>query len=164
MPTIKLETCIEAPIKRVFDLARSIDLHTETMSASRERAVAGVMKGLIGLNETVTWEAVHFGVRQRLTSKITICERPAHLQDIMIKGSFARFIHDHYFSETGTGTLMKDVFDYRSPLWILGKIADALFLKKYMTSLLAERNRLIKLTAESNEWRRFIPEGELLSG
>ena len=164
MPVILLETLIEAPIERVFDLARSIDLHAETMSTSREQAVAGVIDGLIGLNETVTWEAVHFGIRQRLTSRITICERPAHLQDIMVRGAFVGFTHDHYFSRTETGTLMKDSFDYTSPLWTLGKVADALFLKRYMTSLLAERNRLIKLTAESGAWKRFIPEGESASG
>ena len=164
MPTILLETLIDAPVERIFDLARSIDLHAETMSARRERAVGGVTSGLIELNETVTWEAVHFGIRQRLTSKITICDRPTHLQDIMISGAFAGFTHDHYFFGTETGTLMKDSFDFRSPLRILGKVADALFLKRYMTSLLVERNRLIKLTAESGDWQRFIPEGEPTSG
>jgi ligand-binding SRPBCC domain-containing protein len=160
MPVIALETLIHAPIEHVFDLARSIDLHAETMSSNRERAVEGVTKGLIRLDETVTWEAVHFGIRQRLTSKITICDRPSHLQDIMVSGAFARFTHDHYFLETESGTLMKDVFDYLSPLGFIGRMADELFLERYMTRLLAERNRLIKLTAESDDWRRFIPDEE----
>ena len=51
---------------------------------------------------------------------------------------------------------MTDIFDYNSPLWILGKIADALFLEKYMREMLAERNDLIKRVAESEEWRKFI--------
>lgn len=162
MPVITLETLIEAPRIRVFDLARSIDLHLKSMSMSRERAVSGVTAGLIELGETVTWEAVHFGVRQRLTSRITICDRPVRLQDVMINGAFAGFTHDHYFFEQGTGTLMKDVFDYASPLGAIGRLADVLFLKKYMTNLLTERNQTIRSVAENDEWRNFIPDGPLI--
>ncbi|MEP7074737.1 MAG: SRPBCC family protein [Acidobacteriota bacterium] len=160
MPSIRLETFVGAGIDRVFDLACSIDLHTETMTASSERAVGGVTTGLIGLGQSVTWEAVHFGFRQRLTSKIVICDRPHHLRDVMVKGAFAAFTHDHHFSEIGNGTLMTDVFDYRSPLGPLGSLADALFLKRYMTKLLAERNRVLKEIAEGDSWQKFIPRSQ----
>lgn len=156
MPAIRLETSINAPIERVFDLARSIDLHVESMRGSQERPVDGVVTGLIELGETVTWEAVHFGIRQRLTSKITISDRPRHLQDVMVRGAFAGFTHDHFFSEADGITLMKDTFDFRSPLWLLGSLADILFLKRYMTALLAERNRHIKHAAEGDGWQRFV--------
>jgi hypothetical protein len=51
---------------------------------------------------------------------------------------------------------MRDVFDYQSPLGLLGRIADTLFLTRYMTDLLAIRNGVIKQVAESNEWPRYI--------
>ena len=159
MPVIKLSTEIHAPIARVFDLARSIDLHQRSMGHTSERAIAGRMSGLIELGETVTWEAVHFGVKQQLTSKITICEPPVHLQDVMVSGPFERFTHDHYLSETGSGTMMKDVFDYDSPFGFLGSIADWLFLESYMTRLLKTRNQVIKRAAESESWRDFLIDG-----
>ena len=159
MPVIEHRLVVNAPQERVFDLARSIDLHRATMTKHDEIAVDGVTEGLIGLNETVTWEATHFGVRQRLTSRITICERPLRFQDVMVAGAFAGFTHDHFFRRTADdATLMHDVFEYRSPLWILGHLADALFLEKYMTELLAERNRVIKETAEGEEWRKYLSE------
>src|SRR5689334_4165922 len=127
MPVIEIEVEIKAPIERVFDLARCIDLHEETMSRNNEKAVGGVTKGLISFGETVTWQATHFGVRQKLTSKITACNRPFHFQDVMIKGAFKSFTHDHFFEPKDEAVLMRDVFDYASPLWILGRIADALF-------------------------------------
>lgn len=156
MPVIEIELEIDAPIERVFDLARCIDLHEETMSKSNERAIGGVREGLINLDETVTWQATHFGVRQRLTSKITKYDRPFHFQDAMVKGAFKRFTHDHFFELQNKKVLMRDRFAYDSPLWILGKIADALFLEKYMRNLLTERNLLIKRTAESEDWRKFL--------
>ena len=156
MPLIKLETTVNAPIERVFDLSRSIDLHRASVNKHGEKAVAGVREGLIKLDESVTWEAMHFGIRQKLTSKITAFERPRYFRDSLVSGAFARFDHDHFFEEIKTGTLMKDVFDYDSPFWIFGKIADALFLEKYMTKILSERNRLIKETAESNDWQKYL--------
>lgn len=156
MPKIELETQINAPLERVFDLARCIDLHEESMSQTNEKAVGGVTKGLINLNETVTWEATHFGVRQRLTSQISALDRPHHFQDVMLKGAFKSFTHDHFFEEKDGTVLMTDVFDYRSPLGFLGNIADFLFLENYMRQLLTNRNLLIKRIAESEEWRKFL--------
>ena len=156
MPVIKLETVINAPIERVFDLARSIDLHKNSMSKYKEKAVAGVTSGLINLNETVTWEATHFGVKQRLTSKITAFEPPRYFRDSMVAGAFERFDHDHFFEQIGGQTRIKDVFDYDSPLGILGKIADALFVEKHLREMLAERNQIIKAAAENGDWRKFL--------
>ena len=156
MPIIKLKIEIKAPIERVFDLARCIDLHIETMKQSNEKAISGKTNGLINSGETVTWQATHFGVRQKLTSKITAFNRPHHFRDEMKKGAFKRFSHDHYFEETESGTLMRDVFDYDSPLGVLGRIADVIFLKKYMTNLLLERSLLIKKVAETDDWKKFI--------
>lgn len=157
MPLIKLETEINAPVERVFDLARCIDLHVETMRKHEEKAVEGITGGLINLNEWVTWEATHFGVRQKLTSKITAFDRPNYFRDEMQKGAFKAFSHEHFFEEIENAkTLMRDIFDYESPLGALGKIADALFLEKYMTRLLEERNLLIRKIAEGESWRKFI--------
>lgn len=158
MPIIKLETVADAPIERVFDLARCIDLHEATMTKYKEKAVAGITTGLINLGETVTWEATHFGVRQNLTSKITAFERPNHFRDSMVTGAFKRFDHDHFFEENGVQTTIKDVFDYDSPLGILGKIADALFVETHLREMLKERNDLIKRVAEGDHWRKFLPE------
>jgi len=156
MPLIELETRINAPIDIVFDLSRSIDLHIESTSQTNEKAVAGCTTGLIGLGEEVTWEATHFGVRQRLTTKIVQLESPIHFRDSMVSGAFRRFDHDHYFELVAGQTLMKDVFDYTSPLGMLGHLADSIFLKRYMTNLLERRNRLIKSVAESDAAEAFL--------
>lgn len=50
MPTIILKTSINAPIERCFDLARSIDLHVQSMQSSGEKAIAGKRAGLIDLH------------------------------------------------------------------------------------------------------------------
>ena len=51
---------------------------------------------------------------------------------------------------------MRDVFAYVSPLGVLGRIADSLLLERYLRSFLMERNRVIKVTAESDDWGRYL--------
>lgn len=156
MPIIELSTIIQAPRERVFDLARSIDAHQDSTGGTEESAVAGVTRGLIGMNDTVTWEARHFGVRQRLTVRITAFDRPCHFQDVMISGAFKRMIHDHQFAEHPSGTTMRDRFEFASPLGPLGWAADVLFLTAYMRRFLVHRNEILKQLAESAEWRRYL--------
>jgi ligand-binding SRPBCC domain-containing protein len=156
MPVITLNTPIQAPAAVCFDLSRSIDLHTISTSQTGERAIAGVTSGLIGMNETVTWRAKHFGIRQNLTSKITEYDRPHYFADEMVRGAFSRFRHEHHFRQMDGGTMLTDVFDYSSPFGALGKLADALFLKNYMTRLLEERNKVIKLYAESGKGAELL--------
>jgi len=160
MPVIDLSTLVRAPRERVFDLARSIDAHQHTTGGTEERAVAGVTRGLIGMDDDVTWEARHFGVRQRLTVRITAFERPKHFQDIMVSGAFKRMVHDHEFVEHPEGTLMRDRFAFASPLGMLGWIADQCFLTWYMRRFLVGRNAALRHLAESEEWRRYLDPGQ----
>jgi len=157
MPTITITTIVNATPELCFDLSRSIDLHTISTKQTGERAVAGVTTGLINLNETVTWRAKHFGIWQYLTSKISEYDRPVYFVDEMVKGAFARFKHEHHFKQQGKQTIVTDIFDYTSPLSILGRIADKLFLETYMYELLLERNRVIKEYAESGKWQEILP-------
>jgi ligand-binding SRPBCC domain-containing protein len=147
---------INAPVERCFDLSRSIDLHVISTQKSREQAIAGRTTGLIALNESVTWRARHFYLWQKLTSKITAMDAPKYFVDEMVSGAFRSFRHEHHFSPSNNGTLMTDKFYFTSPLGWLGSLADNLFLKEYMTNLLIERNKVIKATAESDDWKRLL--------
>ena len=153
---IKLSTLICAPRERVFDLARSIDAHQDSTEGTNERAVAGVTTGLIGLNDQVTWEAKHLGVRQKLTVRITDFNRPQHFQDVMVAGAFKSMKHDHEFQEHPNGTMMIDRFEFQSPFGILGRIVDQIFLTAYMRRFLVQRNKILKNLAESEAWRRYL--------
>jgi len=156
MPSLHLSTTINAPIELVFDLARSIDLHMLSLEHTNERAVAGRMTGLVEKGETVTWRAKHLGFTQELTSLITDVEPHKYFADQLVKGAFKHFKHEHFFEQQEDGsTLMKDIFDYTSPLGVLGKIVDALFLKNYMIRLLEQRNKTLKEVAENGTWKEL---------
>jgi ligand-binding SRPBCC domain-containing protein len=159
MPVIQLRTSIAAPPERVFDLARSIDAHQQSAESTHERAVAGVTHGLIGMADEVTWEAHHFGIKQRLRVRVTGFERPFRFKDIMVSGAFKSMKHDHEFIAQRPGTLMVDRFEFESPFGILGRIVDRLFLAGYMRRFLLRRNQVLKNLAESEDWKKYVAGG-----
>jgi len=148
LPLIIYEVYVEASIDVCFDLTRDVEVHTLTTSKTKERAIGGVTKGLMAKGDCVTWEAVHLGVKQKLTAKITEMEKPYRFTDVMVKGAFHSFTHTHEFIEQGTGTIMRDCFSYKSPFGLIGKIADKLFLEKYMRNFIVMRANELKKIAE----------------
>lgn len=150
MPIIEHPEFIKASPEVCFDLARNVDVHTQTTVHTKERAVGGITSGLMEKGDYVTWEAVHLGVKQRLTAKIMEMERPHMFIDMMVKGAFHSFIHTHTFKPTDNGTVMIDHFHYKSPFGWVGILADWLFLEKYMTNFLVQRARALKDIAENN--------------
>jgi ligand-binding SRPBCC domain-containing protein len=155
--TLRVETMVNAPASRCFDLSRSIDLHIRTATASGETAIAGTLSGLLGLGDQVTWRGKHFGVWQTLTSRITAFDRPRHFRDSQVAGAFASLEHDHLFESAGSMTNMIDVFQYAAPLGPLGRVAEMLFLNSYLRRFLRERALIIKRVAESDEWKLYTP-------
>jgi hypothetical protein len=148
VPTLTLVTSIAAPIERCFDLARNIDFHVDSMGSTGERAVAGVIAGLIGPDQEVTWEGRHFGFRFRFSSRITAFRQPTYFQDSMVAGPFAVFVHDHRFESRAGCTVMTDEIRFRSPFGVLGALVDRLILAPYLSRLVGGLNGALKRAAE----------------
>jgi ligand-binding SRPBCC domain-containing protein len=146
---IDLTTDIDAPIERVFDLARDLDLHARSMAHTGERAVGGRTTGRVELGDTVTWRARHLGLWWSLTSRITAVEAPVRFEDVQERGPFAWFRHEHRFESVGGATRMHDHWEHRSPHGPFGRIVDRFVLGQHMRSLLVTRNAALKHEAET---------------
>ncbi len=156
MAVITLHTKIDAPINRCFLLSLSVDLHKASVAQTHEKVVAGVMHGLMKLNDSVTWQAKHFGFTLTMTSKIATYNRPGYFVSQMVKGPFKKLYHERLFSEKDGKTIMTDIFELEAPLGFLGNLAEKWFLVAYMRRFLELRNQFIKQTAESNSWRTYL--------
>ena len=150
MTTINLTTKIKAPKQIVFDVSRNIDVHQQSASASKEKAIAGVTTGLINLNETVTWRGRHFGFYLTHKSRIPTMNLYDYFVDEMEEGNFKFFKHEHFFEEENGMTIMKDKLQYETPFGILGKLFDFLLLKKHLINFLLERNKVLKEVSEKS--------------
>ena len=129
------------PKSELFDRARSIDAHKDSMAKSREEAIAGVTAGLISLGEEVTWRAWHFGLPLQMTSRITEMQSPDYFVDEQVKGPFRRFRHRHEFNGTVAGSTMIDRIEFTAPFGPIGRLAEKLVLARYLKSLIEARGR-----------------------
>jgi ligand-binding SRPBCC domain-containing protein len=140
--TLVTETPLSAAA--LFDLSLDIDAHIASMAQSDERAVSGVTTGRIGLGETVTWRARHFGIWFTMTSKITTLDRPVLFVDEQVRGLFKTFRHEHRFEEHPMGSRMTDTITLASP--IFGSLAERIVLVPYLRRLIAKRNAHLRET------------------
>ena len=166
MQLIELETEIAASPERCFLLSLSIDLHMDSTAPTRERAIAGVTHGIIGPNQTVTWRGRHFGLMLTHTSLIDRYDPPIYFRDVMIKGHFRSFEHEHFFEPTKDGgTIMRDRLAFKAPFGMVGRLAERLVLRSYLTQFLRQRDAAIRRVAESpsGEWRQYLRNTSLQS-
>ncbi|TYB94847.1 SRPBCC family protein [Micromonospora sp. WP24] len=142
MPLIDLTTVVRAPVEQVFDLSLDVNAHTASMSSAGEEAVAGILSGRMSRGDSVTWVARHFGIRWRMTSRITAYDRPHRFVDEQVTGPFRRWRHEHIFvsgAANGT-TIMRDVIDFAAPLGVLGWLVSKVLLHRYLRRLIEDRN------------------------
>ena len=132
----------------VFDLSLAIDAHLASMSASNERAIAGVTSGLIGLGETVTWRATHLRVPFTMTSRVAELERPHRFVDEQVRGPFRSFHHEHLFEALDGATRMVDRIRFDTPLGPIGGLVEGAVLRSYMQKLIVVRGEYLKAEAE----------------
>jgi ligand-binding SRPBCC domain-containing protein len=148
MTTIVVETRIAAPIEVCFDLARDVETHLKTSASTGERAVGGKTSGLLELHDVIAFEGVHFGIRQRHTSKIVEFDRPHRFVDEMVQGALSSLRHVHEFAVDGHEVVMRDTLTWRSPLGPLGVIADRLFVASHLRRFMVDKQSKLKAYAE----------------
>jgi ligand-binding SRPBCC domain-containing protein len=74
----------------------------------------------------------------------------------MIKGAFQSYQHQHYLEQHGVQTVMKDVVAVFAPLGPLGRIAEQVYIKRFLTTVLNSCNEVLKRVAESDEWHAYL--------
>jgi ligand-binding SRPBCC domain-containing protein len=141
---IELETWIAAPPERCFDLSLDVGVHLASTRDTNERVVEGPTSGALGIDDTVTWEARHFGRRRRLRVRISEYDRPRMFRDEMVRGPFRRMRHDHWFEPRDGGTRMRDEFEFS-----FAPLVDRFVLAPHLRRLLSRRNELIRERAEA---------------
>ena len=77
-------------------------------------------------------------------------DKPKYFRDEQISGAFKTFSHEHFFREIEPNKTEKiDIMVIEAPLGIIGKLAEILFLKRYMSKFLRKKNQALKAIIEN---------------
>ncbi|HEX8655999.1 MAG TPA: SRPBCC family protein [Hymenobacter sp.] len=150
MARIEIAMLVRAPPAACYALALNIQAHLDSTRQTGERVVGGPQRGQLQLGDVVTWEARHLGIRQRLTVRISAATPPHHFRDELVRGAFRTLCHDHYFEAVAEGTWVRDVLEFSSPGGWFGRCIEQLFLTRYLTNFLRERNTNLKRQLEAD--------------
>ncbi len=153
MFTVSDSVHIRAPIERCFLLATDIGLVQQTLGM---QPTAGKTAGKVVGGDRIVWRGWLLGMPQMHESLITRYERPGFFQDTMVRGRFRRFQHDHQFIEIDGQTLLVDRMRFSLPLGVLGRVVGRRLLVPFVVKLLRRRLSLLKIVAESEEWRAYL--------
>lgn len=74
-------------------------------------------------------------VPMRWTTEITHVNEPHHFVDIQLFGPYSLWHHQHFFKEVPGGVEMTDEVSYAIPLGILGRLANALFVRRELNRI-----------------------------
>ncbi len=159
MTHLDVRTPIAAPPAVCFDLARDVAFHAESLAHTGERVTDRPAHDRLRLGDEVEFEGRHLGVRQRLRARIEAGDRPRHFRDVMVRGAFRSFAHDHTFEPAAGGTLMTDRLAFAAPLGPLGVLIERVVLAPYLRRLIAGRGREIKTAAERAAAAEPAPSG-----
>ena len=66
----------------------------------------------------------------------------ASFVDTQIRGPYALWQHTHSFQEQGPGVLMRDVVEYAIPYGVLGRIAHAFFIRRWLNLIFDYRSKM----------------------
>ena len=69
-------------------------------------------------------------------------EKNRRFEDVMVKGPFAKWHHQHIFLEQGEGCLLRDEIDYAPPMGWLGRLVDPIAIRPKLTRLFAYRHEV----------------------
>jgi ligand-binding SRPBCC domain-containing protein len=147
MVELAINTKIAASPETCFDLARSMTFHAESLADTHERIMDGPEHDLLEAGDEVEFEARHFGMHVRHRARIQSLDYPRQFRDVMVRGLFRSFVHDHVFETTEAGTLMRDNIRLIAPGGLFGRLAERVVLKPYLTRLLTARAEAIKRAA-----------------
>ena len=72
-------------------------------------------------------------------TEITEVQDKKYFIDEQRFGPYALWHHQHHFKTIDGGVEMTDIVHYKNPMWFLGNIANALFVKKKLKRIFAYR-------------------------
>ncbi len=108
------------------------------------RVTSSPFSGQIYPGQIITYTvAPVLGIPLFWMTEITHMRDGKFFVDEQRKGPYKLWHHQHHFQETDDGVLMTDIVHYELPYFILGKIAQKLFIKSQLEDIFEFRRRKI---------------------
>jgi ligand-binding SRPBCC domain-containing protein len=109
-----------------------------------------ILTDLESLKEMYPGQIVEYHVTPLAGFKMHWVTEITHVQDLHYFvdeqrfGPYAFWHHKHFLKEVPNGVEMLDIVHYKAPFGVLGKIANALFIKKTLKKIFDHRHQVLE--------------------
>ncbi len=83
------------------------------------------------------------GIKLNWVTEITQTSNKEYFVDEQRRGPYSLWHHEHHFKAVAGGVEMKDILYYQIPFGIVGRLADAIFVKKKVSSIFHFREKQV---------------------
>jgi len=155
MEIIRMTTWINAPLETCFKLATNAEFHVVlAQGAKKSKSDVASVEGLIP-GDRLIWPGRCAGLQLKYTARIDAIRPPCYFREVRDGGYFELFEHDHHFTYLNDGTRMRDEIRFVVPPGAHSLLMVPL-VRRYIISQIAHRNQLLKATAESEAWKKYL--------
>lgn len=156
MAEIHCTSFIKAPVERVFDLCRSMEMLKVYLRDQGAQLLAGKVNGLLAPNDVFTLKGKHYKRDRFFRLKIKEVNPHTHLASEIVAGDLKYFDHGIFFKQAENGTIIIDKINFKSKFGIVSNLIDQYYIKPKFEKMIAGRNDLISKYAESGKWKFVI--------
>jgi ligand-binding SRPBCC domain-containing protein len=135
--TIKMVQKIPASVQEVWDFfSNPANLQTITPASLELKIISKSQVERIYAGQLIEYTLKPvWGIRVYWMTKISAVEDKKFFVDEQRKGPYTMWHHEHYFKEIPGGVEMTDIVQYKNPFWLLGNLANMLFVKKQLAGI-----------------------------
>jgi 8-oxo-dGTP diphosphatase len=146
VPTLSRSTPIAAPRRLVAGVVRDCDAAAESLTRAGHR-FSSTVRLLIAGDEVVLDAALLPGIRFRYVSRIRTVG-PEGMVSEAVRGLATSLVHTTTLHERDGGTVLHDEIVWRSPFGPLGRLADAVRVRRLIGRMLDARAEVYRRRAE----------------
>lgn len=138
---------INAPLPEVWEFFSHPDnLRDLTPAYMNFKVTSEPYTGSIYAGQIITYTvAPIMGIPLAWMTEITHVQPGRLFVDEQRHGPYKLWHHQHHFEPTDNGVLMTDIVHYQLPLWILGDMAQSIFVARQLNSIFDFRKNAIAL-------------------
>jgi ligand-binding SRPBCC domain-containing protein len=134
---------VPAPIEKVFDFFSHTSHLEKIIPEQLSFKVLKQSTEKSGLGTRFQCQLVSHGFDIEWHGEITKWQPPYLFTDIMIKGPYAAYKHEHSFVAACKGTIIRDKVLYKMPLGAFGRLGGKWLAEKDQNEVFAGRRRAI---------------------
>ena len=135
------EIYIERPVAEVFDFFSRAENLEKVTPPQLQFQILTPLPIVMKAGTIIDYKLKVHHIPLSWQTEISEWDPPYRFTDIQVRGPYRKWIHQHIFENSGSGTRMKDLLEYAIPGGILSSIINHLLVRKDIESIFQFREK-----------------------